>query len=269
VSQRRAAALLALGLALALLARGRSAAADDPTSPGARARWQAGVAAYQARDYPAAAREFEASYALEPRRATIFAWAQARRLGGDCEAAVALYRRYLETRPSREGTRAAQEQIARCEQVLATESRPPEPGSAPPSPAAAPAVSPAPPPAPDGALADRLDRAGPAPRALGDPLGLALVGTGVAALGVGGAFFWTSHSAAGDADVATSYERYQELHDRARQHRSIAIAATAVGSALVAGGVIRFLVVRHRAAASIRIAVEPGPAPRLLVSGAF
>ena len=68
--------------------------------PAAQALYDRALAAFAARDYPAAIRDTEAGYAIDPRREFLFAEAQAKRLAGDCRGAVVLYQRFLTTAPA-------------------------------------------------------------------------------------------------------------------------------------------------------------------------
>ena len=71
-------------------------------------------AAYQRGDYDTASAELERAYALDPRSELLYGWAQAERLGGHCEAASDLYRRYLATKPNRDQVIAAQAGLGAC-----------------------------------------------------------------------------------------------------------------------------------------------------------
>src|SRR5579862_8300035 len=124
--------LLALALLTAALRPSRAWAGDADAAPRddevdalmqpeARALYDRGLAAYQAKDYPTAIRAFEAGFALEPRREFLFANAQARRLAGDCRGAVPLYQRFLEMGPPPVQASATQIALARCAQQMAVE----------------------------------------------------------------------------------------------------------------------------------------------------
>jgi len=111
------------------------ARADDPTSR-ARALYQQGVSAYASRDYERAVEAFRESHGLEPRADTLFAWAQAERLSGDCPSAMVLYRQFLDGERTEVQAEAARQALIRCERSLA--SRPLEE----PAPAVPPPVEP-------------------------------------------------------------------------------------------------------------------------------
>jgi len=133
-----------------------SLARADDMRPKARAKYQQGLSAFQAKRYTRAIASFKAAYALDARPEILFAWAQATRLSGDCEAAVPLYRKVLADTPS-----AKREPI----QALIDKCQPPPP------PATVPAATPPP----------RPER----PPFYKDVPGDVLFGTGVVAAGTG------------------------------------------------------------------------------------
>src|SRR6185503_2528936 len=64
--------------------------------------------------YAEAAVEYEASYEHAPAPRTLYAWAQAERMAGDCEAATHLYRKFLDGKPPAAHAAAAEANLARC-----------------------------------------------------------------------------------------------------------------------------------------------------------
>jgi tetratricopeptide (TPR) repeat protein len=83
-----------------------------------------------------------------------------------------------------------------------------------------------------------------------DPIALALLGTGVAAVGVGTGFWLSAQSADHDAKTATTYQQVRNAGDRASQRGTRAAIAGGVGIALVGGGVA--WIVLHRDASEQR-----------------
>jgi tetratricopeptide (TPR) repeat protein len=82
--------------------------------------------------------------------------------------------------------------------------------------------------------------AAPAPSAriwYRDPIALGLLGTGVAAIGVGTGFFLAAQSADHDARAATTYQQVLDAGDRASQRGTIGSITSGIGIALVGGGV--------------------------------
>lgn len=194
--------------------------------PEAQALYERGLGRFQAHDYGGAIADFEAGYAIEPRREFLFAEGQAKRLGGDCKGAVALYQRFLATNPpplQASGTHMA---LGRCAQHMADH---PEVVVVPPPP-----PPPAPPP--------------PPPRWWRDPLGIGATGAGVVALGVGLGFWIASNVAQDDAGAATSRPEYDSRWSTAETRRSVAVGAIVTGAVLTAAGVARFVLVRRQAA---------------------
>ena len=127
-----------------------------PVSPEARRLFEEGKRHLQSREYDAALRKFQESYALYPVPGMLYIMAQAHRLKGDCAMALSFYRRYLPVAPSdknlREKTEARIADMERCTaEQKATAGAPPSPSGlpapAPPSAPTAPAPSPPPPPA--------------------------------------------------------------------------------------------------------------------------
>jgi len=83
----------------------------------------------------------------------------------------------------------------------------------------------------------------PAPRWYADPWGMGLALGGLASCGAGGvAFFMQSESVAA-MDRADRYSSYQQELERAERARLLGIAAVSVGGALVAGAIVRYVLV--------------------------
>ena len=209
------------------------AAVPVPMTSEARAHYDQGLRLYGDRDFPAAIREFEAGFALEPRREFLFGEAQAYRLAGDCARAVPLYERFLGSGPSPlqvDATRLALDRCARRPATVAPEPKPAvvAPPNAPPS---APATERAP--------------------WWRDRWALGALGAGLAATGVGAGFILASRSAADQANGpgTTHYGDYSRLWDTAERRQTIGIATLAGGGALLAAGALRLLWVRRHPAA--------------------
>ena len=215
---------------------------EGPMHPAAQALYDRALKGFETRDYGAAIADLESGFALDPRREFLFAEAQAKRLSGDCRGAVVLYQRFLTTKPPALQVDATQIALARCAQELA---RKPE----------VVIVTPPPPPPP---------RPPPA-RWSRDPWGLALTGAGVVAVGVGIGYFVSAELARSDAGNAPTYAAYMSRWSIASSRADVAIGALAIGGALAATGVARFVVVR-RHARNDTVAVWFGPG---LVGGTF
>ncbi len=193
--------------------------------PEAQALYDRGVARVQAHDYAGAVADLEAGFAIEPRREFLFAEGQAKRLGGDCKGAVALYQRFLATGPPPLQASATHMALGRCAQHMADH---PEVVVVPP-----PTPKPAPPP--------------PAPRWWLDPVGLAATGAGVVALGIGVGFLVASGAAQDDAAAALDRPEYDRRWQTAESRRAIAVGALVTGAVVTAAGITRFALVRRQA----------------------
>jgi hypothetical protein len=229
------AAAFVLALTIATFAGAELAAADCSLAlkdPAAHQHCDAGATAYAAGEFGTAASEFAAAYQLEPEPGLLFAWAQARRLGGSCPEALDLYHRYLDTKPNEAQTTATQGWIAECEKAAGiTHVEPPPPPPPPhdddhvvvPPPIDPPTGPEAPP-----AAASRWR----------DPLGITLAAGGVIGLGVGGGFLYAAKLAE-DRDESVLEDQKAAWADADRR-RTIGFIALGAGAALAVGAVIRF-----------------------------
>ena len=213
--------------------------------PEAQALYTRGLERFGARDYAGALADFEAGYAVEPRREFLFAEGQAKRLAGDCKGAVALYQRFLATSPSSVQANATQMALGRCAQHLADHPdvvmvEPPKP---------------LPPPPP------------PPPTWWHDPWGLAASGIGVVAIGVGAGFVAAAYSARDDGDAAPTYAEATGHWSAAASRRTVGVVALGAGSILVAAGAYRFVTIKRSAdRRDVVVSLTPG---MVLVGGAF
>jgi tetratricopeptide (TPR) repeat protein len=209
-----------------------SLASAAPPRGAAKRAFDKGIAAFEKKDYPAAAAALEQAYALHPDPEILFAWAQAARLAGDCKAAVGLYRQFLDVRPTGVQADAARLPLARCEQELG----PPVPAQ----------------PLPPAAEPHPVVRAERRPFYL-DPLGDALVVGGVVLLGVGIGLHVAGSGAASDAREAPTYDDALAARDRAGTRRTWGTVTLAVGAGLLGVGVWRWISVSK----SDRVTVIP------------
>lgn len=210
MTSRSVAVLLAVLHLLLVTDRGlgpRSAGADEvDMEPAARAHFQEGLDAYGEKDYERAIAGFEAGYAIDPQRAFLYAWAQAERLSGDCDAAIPLYRKFLDTRKPGTDLPDVEKRIAQCEKIIA-------------------------------ARPQKVVRKRPWYR---DTLGNVLTGAGLVAVGFGASMFVFSSRAADDADGAASYPEYEDRIRTALRQRTFAIVGLGVGAGLVVTGLLRY-----------------------------
>jgi hypothetical protein len=197
---------------------------EGPMRPEAQALYDRGLQRFQSHDYANATADFEAGFAIEPRREFLFAEAQARRLAGDCKAAVALYQRFLTTGPPALQMNATHIALGRCAQLLADHPdvvvvTPPPPKPEPPPPL----------------------------RWWRDPFGLAAAGAGVVGIGVGVGFLMASGSAQNGANASPTYPEYESGWSTAQRRQIIGVAALVAGGTLAAAAAVRFVLVRRKA----------------------
>lgn len=223
-------AFLRIALSLALVGPPPELPVRDPAA--LDLFWK-GVAAYEVGDYAAAAAAFEAAHAIEAAPELLYSIGNMRRLAGDCDAAVDALERYLETDPSPEPAADARAAIEACADALPE----PEPTPAPREPAPAPALAPTQVTSPSTPVAPR-----PWFR---DPVGGTLLGVGTAGLAVGLGFAIAAGVHDRRALSADAHENFLELTDRRRLETTVAIAATAAGSALVIGAIVRYALLRR------------------------
>ena len=229
-------ASVAIALWLGLVLAPRLAAADR--SPSAAQLRKDGVALYQSKQYRPAAIKFAAAYELEPDRDTLFAWAQAERLGGNCARAVELYEKFLDMSPSTRQRDAANTLLDMCraeltaarnaEQRDASGRKPPEDEDD--DDGGEPVGQPL------------IERAPAEPRSwTGDWLGHSVTGAGAIGLGVGAGFLVSAYSKQDAADDADSYEVYAATIEDARLHRTIGAVSGSVGVVLVGLGIWHYI----------------------------
>ncbi len=224
-------------LLAALAATGRVAPAyaddDQALSPGARAHLDRGLSEYDAGNFRAAAVEFQAAYAIDPRREILYVWAQAERLAGDCEQAAILYRKFLALDPPGDEAAKARARLADCEAALRT---------------ARPVASPPPP------VVAR--HAPPAPPWYRDGVGASLLATGVLVAGAGGVLVATGR---GEPE-AGDYDAYDRAATRADRRWWIGVGGLAAGGLLAAAGVVRIALAGGERDTAVTVAIGPAGA---------
>ncbi|MCC6521230.1 MAG: tetratricopeptide repeat protein [Polyangiaceae bacterium] len=268
----------------------RTVGADDA----AEREFRRGVASYEAGHHDEAVDAFARAYALDPKPLYLFTWAQSEVARERCPEALELFRRYLATDPPAENRRATESRIQTCEQKLAAAPAPaPTPTPEPPAPttsalppppaptarASAPAPvppapappSPAPAPAPAPASSDASSADGA--RWWSDPAALALLGSGLAGVGVGAGLLGWSQSKVGEArrQELDSYDAHLAALEGARDLRVAGGVTLGLGLALVTGGVVRAVLVGDGSAGdAVAVSLGVGPAgARVGLAGAF
>jgi len=243
----RAAALAYVAIALA----STSVALGDDAKASAQKHIDAATALHQQRRWKESLDELTLAYSLDPRPEILYAIGQLHVALGQCAEAITYYTRFIDTKPTPAREAMAKKAIAICE----TNPPPPEPGpdTAPQS-APVSALPPQPVSEPQAPVPDRI--AEPAARAwYRDALGDGLVTTGVVA-GVVAGLYYASARADVDEHTAT-YPAQASAYDQARTDRTIAIVAAAGGGALIAAGVVRYILHDRRAEVTA-LAIVPG-----------
>ena len=228
---------LAIVAAVIALAAPRIARADDAAD-----LLKQGLALYKEHKYAEAATTIAKAYDLDPKPETLFPLAQAERLAGDCKSAATHYKQVIEQISDLNVAKLVQENLALCE---ATAPEPPQQPVAQTPPAAA-AIAP-----PPKIITKTVVREVPT----GDRLLPVLAGVGALALGAAGGLAIASSSTTDAADRAGSLPSHDTLADRAVSERDAAIAAAAVGVAVLGYATVRWYM--HRGPAKADVAVAP------------
>lgn len=228
-----------------------------------------------------AAAAFGRAYALDPQPKYLFNQAQALKRADNCAAAVVAYDEVLAAAdiPAPVRERARQERDS-CRAAIEPPA-PVPPTPAPPPPPAAPApqpvqpAGPTPPPSP--ALFGGPEDA-PSPLSwFTDPLGLTLLGVGVAASAAGTGLMLDANFVQNDASdpevqAGRSYADHEASLQRAQIETIAGLASLGVGGALLLGAATRFAVAAEEEAPAAKpkpeltVSVLPGG---LLLSGTF
>ena len=246
-------AFVLLGSLAASAAAQPAAAPNKQPTPqdieSARAHFTTAEAAKARGEYKTAVAEYLAAHELYPDPEFFFDVGEVYRLAGNDADALTYYQKYLVLEPNGRGASAAHAAVDELRHSMAarrTAARRAADGDATgegdqdaqrnPDEAAArrgaPAVAPEAPAAPAAHAWYR------------DPIAVALLGTGVAAVGVGTGFLISARSADRDAKTATGYSQAQDAANRAPRHATIGSITGGAGIALVSGGLAWILL--HR-----------------------
>lgn len=239
----------ALCLALLAAVSFPSSAAAIPSKPEARKKFESGGELYAAERYEEAAAMLKSSWEIEEDLATLFAWAQAERLGGDCKEAVRLYNKFLDAGPPDSAVSAAKDGIVACAEALAAQEEEEqvakddevflpvdESAQASDDQVEEPSIEPEPDPEPRGD--------GNKGAWYRDPAGGTLVALGVAGVGVG-----TGLLVSAQVQENAGADNYGDFDDRVGRIRNFRIAGgvtLGVGGALLIGGVVRWALLGTR-----------------------
>jgi hypothetical protein len=226
---------IALAAALATAGQQSDPATGEQLAATARAHFEAG-------HFPEAAAGFARAHRADPQPEYLWGWAQAERKAGNCPIAVQVYRRYLEHDLTPSRIDAAEKNVLRCGYAV---DEIPEPTS--------------------GTELDGLYRESPPPPEVDeppprhwatDPLGASLVAGGATGLVVSAGLWGGWAGARASARDAETESDYRADVQRADGLQIGAIVTTVVGAGLLAGGIIRWMIVRKEQRTQ-RFAVGP------------
>lgn len=217
---------------------------------------------FDLQEYDLAEAALKEAYRLDPKSETLYAIAQAQRLGGACDRAITSYKNFLRTKPKADQAAAANENIARCEAQLAAAQKPTEPVP-PPEPVELP-----PPPRPVEPADRALVTSSPSrpPPATETPSGVPWTKNwaahtlllGGAALAAGGTMLALDGNAAiaeiNDARFYDDFVARSEQLDAARSRRTLGFVAAGAGGAMIVGAIVLYIVRSPDDAASTRTA---------------
>lgn len=114
----RTAAVVVLALAVCSAAR-----AADEDAEAARQHYKAATGHFAVGEFADAAAEYEAAYKLHQDPALLFNAAQSRRLAGENQKALVLYKNFLHLYPSSPNVPAVREQIDKLQEAIAAENQ--------------------------------------------------------------------------------------------------------------------------------------------------
>lgn len=225
-----------LTIACAFLALAGAAHADDVQA--AREHFDKGTRLYDLGQYADAAKEYEAAYKAKDDPALLFNCGQAYRGAGEPEKAVGFFKSFLRRMPDAPNRAEVEARILELQRVIdiqrRSNSRPPM-GTLPPSSMQIIVQTTH---TTRGPNADEL-RAARTKRVAG----LAVGGVGLVALGLGGMFTGLANNANHDIVQGDMWSTSQQ--DRRNGFEAGSIACYAAGGALVAAGLVTYLVGRH------------------------
>lgn len=200
--------------------------AESFKSDRARGLYDTGLAKFDAGDYEGALEDLDGSLELEPQLKTLYAKAQTLNKLERCREAVPIYNEVLHQLPDNgEAASTVKDALIWCaEKLAADESDPAEPE-----------VEPEPEPEPESEPEPAWYKDIPAP---------ILLGVGLVGVGVGGAFLGRANGL--DPESASDYGGFEDERVAQRQLRIRGGVILGVGSALVVGGIVRYLVVARK-----------------------
>jgi tetratricopeptide (TPR) repeat protein len=249
-----------------------SSASALATPAQGEAEYARGVALYKEGRYADAAAAFAAAHEADRLPKYLYNLAQAERLAGDCHKASVHYRAFIDTAPPEDQRRRAADNLASCEEILATapkpEPAPPIASSVAPPVSTAPASPLVPSTAGDPSKDQRpIEDASP----MSDVAGGVLLGSGLAVIAAGAAVLGYSYVAESNASdpqgQEPTYQEHRAELERAGALRLAGAIGMGAGGALCVGALARYLVVSS-SSVTPTVAVTPDGA-FMSVTGKF
>lgn len=237
--QGTAAARTLATLALALVLGWPHTAAAEPKDPAARRHLADGQAALGRDEYDAAIEAYRRALHIEREPKVLYLLGQAEFLRGDCRASVRYFAEIKEFDVSPAVQDAMRPYLAECAERLLEEPEPaPGPAESEPEP-----IDEESEPEPAAAIEPSIDEPEKARRWYQDPLGDALVATGVLGVGAGASLLGVAFTRRASA---SSYGELEGEAASIRTFRTAGGASAGVGAALLVGGLVRWGVVSRR-----------------------
>jgi len=251
---------------LLLAALGLSRSAFAQTSPAdardAKVHFDVGTRHFNIQEYADSIKEYKAAYKLDARPEYLWALAQTQRLSGDCEGAIRSYQSFVRSGATPQQATAANELIEKCKAAVSDPKGPAAPDAKADAKVAAEALAAevakikleaaakAKVEAEAKVKADAEAKAkaeAAARRWYKDPGGHVLFFGGAAALVAGGVLVAVGNGQISDANVAADSHAFATLRDGSGTTlQRVGVAGIAVGGALAAAGIVRFVVVGQR-----------------------
>ena len=237
---------LSLAIALAAPLLTESVAEASPSEDYAE-----GLRLYSNKEFTAAAEALARSYKAKEDQNTLFAWAQAERLQGNCDASGKLFSEFIAKGANKKQSRAAFELMQDCvEQQPKTVEKPDTGSTGEENPEANPTPEVEPLLGADNSTKNNTSgqdlavvTAGPTGQRspwYSDWVGMSLVGSGTAALIVGGISYKSALDAEDDAN-GKGEAHFIDSKRLANDRRSLAVVAGVTGGVLLGGGIIYYL----------------------------
>jgi hypothetical protein len=236
--------LISITIAGALLLSASQASADPKKE--AREHFSEGLSLYKSEDFAGAARELGLSYNLKNDQTTLFAWAQALRLNGDCEESKTRLKQYIANGANAKQSKAAFDLMDKC--APAVEPVVPDPVEDPNGGTGDPIV--AGPTSPGGATGGDLQggtQATPAKHWYRDWLGITLMAAGGVSLTLSAFSYASAKTSESDAKKpGVTLGEFKTFKSDAEESRTVAVVFGVAGGMALTGAAVYILTDRFK-----------------------